>query len=251
MSGVPDAQLLTVSLDVSVIDATSSLEVRVSADNDDAEERPSGSTSLGSSDLELTTDKSNVQLVGMRFNGIDIPQGSAITNPYIQFEVDETSSGSTSLVIQGQAADNAPSFSSSQNNISTRPLTSASVAWSPSPWPTRNAARPDPQTLNLSDAIQQIVDRSGWSNGDSLEPVISGTGKRTAESYDSEPQAAPQLHIEFAASPSAASPQAAASALSSFLAPDAVPLFTSAVAGPNHKVSAAQLASIDQFAAEQ
>ncbi len=61
------------------------VERRVSAGNDDAEERSSGSMYRSSSDLELVDDGSRTdQTVGMRFNGIDIPQGATILNSYVQ-----------------------------------------------------------------------------------------------------------------------------------------------------------------------
>ncbi len=48
--------------------------------------------------------------MGMRFNDLNIPQGVTITNALIQFKVDETNSGTTTLMIEGQATDNAPTF---------------------------------------------------------------------------------------------------------------------------------------------
>lgn len=53
------------------------LEVRVAADSDDAEESSTGAVSLGSSDLELVFDDSN-QTVGIRFNGVNVPRGVTI-----------------------------------------------------------------------------------------------------------------------------------------------------------------------------
>ena len=50
------------------------VEVRVAAGLDDAEESSSGSVGLTSSDLELVYTGGN-QTVGIRFNGLDIPQG--------------------------------------------------------------------------------------------------------------------------------------------------------------------------------
>ena len=52
------------------------IEKRVSAGSDDAEQAVSGSNSLTSSDLELTTDKTREQVIGMRFVGHDSPDRS-------------------------------------------------------------------------------------------------------------------------------------------------------------------------------
>jgi hypothetical protein len=189
---------LTTSDDVivTVTLGATTFEVRVSASTDDAEEAASGSISLASSDLELVYDGSN-QLVGMRFNGVNIPPGANITNAYVQFQADETQTEATALTIQGQAIDNAPTFVSTTRNISSRTRTTASVAWAPVPWTTVGAAGPDQRTPNIAPIIQEIVNRSGWSSSNSLVVIITGTGHRTAEAYNGVPAAAPLLHVEY------------------------------------------------------
>ena len=174
------------------------VERRVSAGNDDAEERSSGSMYRSSSDLELVDDGSRTdQTVGMRFNGIDIPQGATILNSYVQFQVDETNSGSSDLEIRGQDDDNATTFTSSSRNISSRPTTAASVSWAPVPWTSKGEAGPDQRTPDLSAIIQEIVDRTGWVANNSLVIIITGSGERTAESYNGSSSAAPLLHVEY------------------------------------------------------
>ncbi|UCG63843.1 MAG: metallophosphoesterase, partial [Deltaproteobacteria bacterium] len=173
------------------------LEIRVSASTDDAEEGSSGSMNLTSSDLELIYDGSD-QTVGMRFNGLDIPPGATISNAYIQFQVDETApSDPTDLTIQAEAIDDAPTFTNTVGNISSRATTTASVYWSPVPWTTVGEAGPDQQTPNIAAVIQEIVDRPGWSSGNSLVIIITGTGERVAESYNGDSSGAPLLHMEY------------------------------------------------------
>ena len=167
-------------------------------DNDDAEEKVSdGDMDRGSSDLELVEEGSTPQLVGMRFRSITIPQGATITNAYVQFTVDETDSEATSVTIRGQDADDAASFSSSDYDISSRATTSASAAWSPTPWNRVGQAGPTQQTPDLSSIIQEIVNRGGWSSGNNLVVLVTGTGERTAESYDGSSSKAPLLHVEY------------------------------------------------------
>jgi hypothetical protein len=173
------------------------IEVRVNASSDDAEERPSGSVKLTSSDLELTQDKTNQQVVGIRFTGLNIPPGASIQNAYLQFQADETGSDPTSLAIYAQAVDDATTFTSTYGDISSRTTTSASVPWSPEPWTTRGEAGPNQRTPNIATVIQEIVSRPGWSGGNALAVIITGTGKRTAESFNGVPSAAPMLHVEY------------------------------------------------------
>jgi hypothetical protein len=179
--------------------ANQTLEVRVSASSDDAEERLSdGSIKLSSSDLELITEGSTRdQVVGLRFNGIEIPAGAVITNAYLQFQADETNSAAASLVIQGEATVNAQTFTSANSSISSRPTTMASVPWLPAAWNIVGEAGPNQQTPNLAAVIQEIIDLGGWTEGGSLALLISGAGKRTAESFNGVQSAAPLLHIEY------------------------------------------------------
>ena len=179
--------------------STSTIEVRVASDNDDAEEAESGSMYRNSSDLELVYDtyqNQGSQQVGMRFLNITIPQGTVITNAYLQFTVDETSSSSCSLTIYGEDTDDATQFSSSSNNISGRTKTSASVDWTPDSWTSVGANHNSP---DLQSIAQEIVNRSGWNSGNDMVLIVTGTGtgKRTAESYRGSSSKAPLIHIEY------------------------------------------------------
>ncbi|MBN1168321.1 hypothetical protein JXA63_00365, partial [Candidatus Woesebacteria bacterium] len=162
--------------------------------SDDAEESVSGgSVTLSSSDLELTQENDN-QVVGIRFQDINIPRGAVIENAYIEFECDEASSVSTSLTLRGESSDNALSFGSSSYNISSRADTSSSVNWNSLPsWSVDQKY----QTPNLSSIVQEIVNRGGWNSGNSLSFTITGSGTRVAESYDGESQNAPLLYVKY------------------------------------------------------
>jgi Ca-dependent carbohydrate-binding module xylan-binding/K319L-like, PKD domain len=172
-------------------------EVQVASGSDDAEESVSGYVRLTSSDLELVYTNSN-QTVGIRFNSVDVPHDATIVNAYVQFMVDETSSEATSLTIEGEDIDNAATFISSSGNISSRARTSANMSWSPAVWTTVGEAGSDQRTPDVSRIIQEIVDRPGWSRGNSLVVIITGTGKRVAESYNGNQSGAPMLHVEYA-----------------------------------------------------
>ena len=150
-------------------------KVRVISDNDDAEERVSnGSMTRGSTDLEFGYDGSTQQIVGMRFRSVNIPQGATINSAYIEFETDETDSGTTNLVIFGQDADSPNQFANNDGNISDRTKTSASVNWTPSAWSSRNDLH---QTPNIASIIQELVNRSGWSAGNNMVIIVEpGSG---------------------------------------------------------------------------
>ena len=173
------------------------VETWVTANADDAEENERGAVATGSSDLELVFDRGSNQVVGIRFNGVPVPSGAAILEAYIQFQVDETGSAATSLTLEGEAVDTAAPFLAATGDISSRPSTAASVAWKPPPWLTVGEAGPDQQTPDLSPILQEIVDRPGWSSGNALVVILSGTGERVAEAFDGDVNGAPLLHVRY------------------------------------------------------
>lgn len=171
---------------------------RVAASSDDAEQKiSSGTMSLSSSDLELVIDGSTSDIVGMRFTAVTIPRGAKITNAYIQFKTDEVTSGSCSLTVRGQAADSASTFTTTGYNLSSRSTTSASAAWSPAAWGTIGEEGVNQRTPDISAIIQEIIDRSGWASGNAMVIVITGSGTRTAKSYDGDSAGAPLLVVEY------------------------------------------------------
>jgi hypothetical protein len=193
-SALTSSDELTVS--VTGADGPFTVERAVAAGSDDAEQNSGGGVSLTSSDLELVTDGTTVQTVGVRFTGVGVPRGATIVRAYVQFETDEVSTGATSLTIRGQAADNPATFTTASNNISSRPRTTASVGWVPPSWPTLQAEGPDQRTPELAAVVQEIVNRPGWASGNAMAFIITGTGRRTAEAIEDGNQA-PLLHVEY------------------------------------------------------
>ncbi|MDB6033180.1 MAG: hypothetical protein JWM16_3518 [Verrucomicrobiales bacterium] len=160
--------------------------VAIGASSDDAEQAASGAMSLTSTDLELVNDDATGagnQIIGMRFADLSIPPGAIITSAAIQFTADESQSEPTSLKIYAQAADDAATFTTSANNISSRPLTSLSVPWQPAAW-TAGDSNATQRTPNLAGLVQEVVSRPGWAIGNALVFIISGTGHRTGEAFD-------------------------------------------------------------------
>lgn len=171
---------------------------RVNSTNDDVEENQNGSMYMNSSDIELVYDGSRGnQTIGLRFQGLNIPQGATILSAHVQFTVDETNSGTTNLSIKAHNTDNAPAFSTSSYNVSSRPATTASVNWSPSSWSSAGQTGTAQKTPDLKSIVQELVNRSGWSQSSALALIITGTGERTAESYDGSSGNAPAIYVTY------------------------------------------------------
>ena len=178
--------------------SSATLNVSIAAVSDDAEENnPNGAVDLSSSDLELAVDKTLVQTVGLRFVGMTIPAGAVITNAYVQFTVDEAkaSAPAATLTVWGQKSLNPPTFTTAAANVTSRPDTTASVAWSPPVWTAVGAAGEGQRTPNLSGVVQEIVGQPGWASGNAIAIMIAGTGTRTARAFNF--GGAPVLHIEY------------------------------------------------------
>jgi hypothetical protein len=182
----------TLTVGVSLPGATSLLQVAVAASSDDAEE-PVGDRKarLTSSDLELVLDI-ELQTVGMRFAGVGILPGSSIRDAWLQLRADESHSGPVELLIQGQAADDPVTFAGTVGNISDRPRTAAGAAWSPPPWTAGNVV----DSPSLAAVVQEVVDRPGWTAGNALVLIVTGTGRRTATSYNGSSAGAPRLFVD-------------------------------------------------------
>lgn len=176
------------------------LDIPSLASSDDAEEQANGSMLLTSPGLELVTDKYGVlQGVGLRFTNVNIPPGAIIQNAEIQFTASAGQSGATSLTIQAEASDNPGTFTSASNDISSRPRTSASVAWnSISAWIVDHGG-PDQRTPDFASVVQEVVDRPGWASGNALAIIITGSGRRDTASFETEGSkySLPYLHIEY------------------------------------------------------
>ena len=103
------------------------------------------------------------------------------------------------MTVFGEASDDAPTFTKMKRDISSRAATTASVDWAPSEWRKNDLYR----TSDLSSVLQEIIERSGWTEGNALALIFTkGTGKREAKTFDDKAVHAPVLHVEYMANPS-------------------------------------------------
>ncbi len=189
-------------VEYTILPATT-VEARVGQSADDAEE------AVATSNVERNSTRLDIgdyphwegnQIVGLRFAGLALPEGATITYAYVEFSAAQSESGTTTLTFRAQASDNATAFTWSDGSVSSRPTTSASVAWSNVPaWSSGTLYR----SPNLASLLQEVVDRPGWASGNALALVVSGTGERTAHAYDGSATQAPLLHVEYTILPSA------------------------------------------------
>jgi hypothetical protein len=194
---VSDDATITVLPDGSVAD-----RFRINKGTDDAEERVDSFVARGDDELQLVVNTQGEapgrQTVGLRYANVDIPARARIISAEVQFTTAAKSSGGTNLMIQAEASDDAGALQSTAGNISSRLRTIASVTWSPPPWNVVGASGSAERTSDLSTVVQEIVNRPGWSSGNALILIITGSGTRVAKSYNGDPADAPVLRVRYA-----------------------------------------------------
>lgn len=187
----------------------------VSAGTDDVEETAPGGTGtigamdLTSSDVELMVDGTKQQYIGIRFTNITIPNGATINSAYIQFATkgDKVPVSGT-ITIKGEDVDNSATYTTANFGVSTRTATTQSVSWPGSTdasWGTSAGGTQgvNQRTPSLVSIVQQLVNRTGWTSGNSMNFILNGAGVRNAYTFDGaapvNTQYAPQLVINYTA----------------------------------------------------
>lgn len=183
-------------------------ERRISASSDDAEEGTNDGrvwiSQAAPQDLDIgcLVQSGEKTLVGLRFQNIQIPPGSTITNAYIEFTAIATLTGAMNIEIAGENVDDAAAFTTTALNISGRSKVSQVVNWGPADWVANNTYRTD----DLKNIAQKIVDRAGWMSGNDMAFIFSNQSasiyKRDAYAWDQDSAKAPKLHLEYTQAPS-------------------------------------------------
>jgi len=160
---------------------------------DDAAQAPDTSVSLTGTVMNANSPS---QGAGMRWQNVTIPQGATINSATLTINVVNTSFDDPDVNIWGQAADNAAAFAATNNNISSRTSTTATVTWTASS--IGSGAKNAPE---LKPVIQEITDRAGWTSGNALVLIVwgrSGASLLRWNQYDNGSGAA-SLSIDYTA----------------------------------------------------
>ncbi len=163
--------------------------------DDDAEENVDGKVDQTSSDLKLVEDK-GAQIVGIRFNNINVARGTKIRGAHLQFTCEKASKDEAHLVFRVEDSVTPKPFSNSKHDLSKRTMSKISVAWQPAEWKTAKDATETQRSPDLAPLIQSVVDQPGWRPGNSVVFLIHGTGKRVATASKGPTADAPKLVID-------------------------------------------------------
>ncbi len=136
--GILPTGVVAASLGPDTSSSTVTIDLPIQSALDDMEEwlTQSGALDDSSSDLEIGVESPGdadpePQLVGLRFAGLNIPQGAQIINAYIQFTSDsgddDKNTDPLDITITAQDADNAAPFTTDNYTLSSR--TTMSSLW--------------------------------------------------------------------------------------------------------------------------
>ncbi|MEJ2682082.1 MAG: VWA domain-containing protein [Gammaproteobacteria bacterium] len=183
---------------------------RVNSAEDDAEEPPGRRSRADNRSTDLDIESSIVS--GIRFENIPAVQGGTILEAYLDVTASGNNSGNMSFTIRGHDDDNAPAFVNARRNITKRSQTSASVTWTPPDFVNAQVYR----SPNLASIVQEIVDRSNWSVGNSLALILTASSSSTdrdISTFEAGPGVAPKLILKLANGATQSSPLTVASHL--------------------------------------
>ncbi|MDM8559716.1 VWA domain-containing protein [Candidatus Parabeggiatoa sp. HSG14] len=182
------------------------ISVPITQSSDDAEQSLRiGQVRLTNPDLQLILAKNTKeeerlpdydrQVVGLRFENLNIPNGAKIISASLDFVSGIDATEATYLTINAENTDSSEPFKKIRDNLSDRPLTSSFVFWTPKAWYEGLTYT----TPDISSIVQEVVNRPGWCGGhSSLAFIISSEDEnplRNAKSYDD--GVAPVLNIKF------------------------------------------------------
>lgn len=150
--------------------------VIIGTSSDDAEQEADAMDALNDDDLDIgwegAPEKMFIVTAGLRFQNITIPKGATIDSAFIQFCSHEgkTAEDIAKITITSEASDNAQTFDY-DNLITARPQSTSSVQWTVAEdWEIWNFYR----TPDIKSLIQEVVDRGGWAQGNSLALILKG-----------------------------------------------------------------------------
>jgi hypothetical protein len=170
------------------------LEYQVAASADDAAENNHNVVVDGAQTLVNDID----EWVGVRFLGVALPQGATILRAVLAFVL-ATGNDDPAVEIFGNDVDDAATFTTATDEISTRAQTAASVVWDVAALGGDDARFFE--TPDIAAVVQEIVDRGGWASGQDMAFMLQAgvtTGDFGVHFFDGSPALAPRLTVTYA-----------------------------------------------------
>lgn len=184
---------------------TYQLESFTNMEANEVEESELGYMYFGSGDLELGNDthlgdkvnEQGNQKVGLRFTDLFIPNDATIDSAFIQFTASGTKTSSANLKIEMENNSDCLPLFPLDSNLSQRSFLSESVQWIPDEWSLVGERSLAQRTPDLSDLVQNVVNKNDWASNHLCFAISAVSGKRTAVSSNGDFDQAPSLTVYF------------------------------------------------------
>ncbi len=148
------------------------LDGGIEVSTDDAEQINNEIDKLYDDDLDIgwEGDEFNVVSTGLRYRGVNVPQGATIDSAFIEMWAHEDEGDPALVTIYAEASDN-PETYNEIDLISARPRTTASVFWEiTEEWLIWQQYR----TPDLKELVQEVINRPGWQHGNAMAFYLTG-----------------------------------------------------------------------------
>lgn len=172
---------------------------QVSASADDAFENAAGTvTTNGAAIGALTTGN---MWAGVRIQNVTIPNAATVSAPTpLEFYVNSTATDDLIFNVYAQAIDDAPTFTTGANDVSSRSRSTAFAAVSAS------AVGVGWYSVDVATVVHEIVNRPGWVSGNDIAFIVDGLAGVNFQfrAYDGNPAEAVKLTVTYTAASTAA-----------------------------------------------
>lgn len=145
--------------------------------------------------LQLAND-----IVGLRFQALPVTSAAIPVRTYVEFVSQADRQEESSVRIECESTNDAPTFATSLSNITSRSTTEHSVTWTPPGWADDQTGFRQ-RTPDLSALVHDVVSLDGWHSGNNIVFIFTDTGgtkEREARSSEDGADLAPLLHVEWA-----------------------------------------------------
>ena len=149
--------------------------------------------------IDYAVGDSGIQRTGIRFQGVNVPQGVTILNAWLEVTPTEDSDVNDTFKIYAEDTGDAATFSTAKFDISARPATT-SEQWKLDKGADDWFADSPVITPNLKNVVQDVVDRTDWCGGNSMAFFLMWDGlrgPRTIHTFDGDASRAPKLRIDY------------------------------------------------------
>ncbi|MEE9320312.1 MAG: PilC/PilY family type IV pilus protein [Granulosicoccus sp.] len=121
------------------------------------------------------------QMLGLRFQGVHVPQGASIVSASIELVSQSAFTSSAQLNVRVETTDNAPPYIATSKDISNRNYGTALV-WSSAAPIVANQVMFSPDITSL---VSSVVNRSGWQPGNAMAFSLEGMNNNTVRTIRS------------------------------------------------------------------